>query len=88
MSYRKMGQRKRVIYRGDTMTTEPRSFALVVDNIVQDTFDIPVEAETAFVKEISGLNDIPVGTRFNPDTQSFYSDLEDKPTLESDSSTL
>ena len=83
-----MGQRKRVIYRGDTMTTEPRSFALVVDNIVQDTFDIPVEAETAFVKEISGLNDIPVGTRFNPDTQSFYSDLEDKPTLESDSSTL
>jgi hypothetical protein len=70
------------------MTTEPRSFALVVDNIVQDTFDIPVEAETAFVKEISGLNDIPVGTRFNPDTQSFYSDLEDKPTLESDSSTL
>lgn len=88
MSYRKMGQRKRVIHRGDTMTTEPRSFALVVDNIVQDTFDIPVEAKTAFVKEISGLNDIPVGTRFNPDTQSFYSDLEDKPTLESDSSTL
>jgi hypothetical protein len=70
------------------MTTEPRSFALVVDNIVQDTFDIPVEAETAFVKEISGLNGIPVGTRFNPDTQSFYSNLEDKPTLESDSSTL
>lgn len=68
--------------------TEPRSFALVVDNVVQATFDVSSEAETAFIKEISGLNDIPQGTKFNPDTQSFYSDLDDKPTLESDSSTL
>ena len=68
--------------------TEPRSFALVVDNVVQATFDVSAEAEEAFIKEISGLNDIPAGTKFNPDTQSFYSELTDKPILESDSSTL
>ena len=68
--------------------TEPRSFALVVDNVVQLTFDVNPEAETAFLKEISGLNDIPVGTKFNPDTQSFYSDLSDNPNLESDSSNI
>jgi hypothetical protein len=68
--------------------TEPRSFALVVDNKVQATFDVSGEAEVAFIKEISGLNDIPVGTKFNPDTQSFYSDLEDGPTLENETSTL
>ena len=49
---------------------------------------VSAEAEAAFIKEISGLNDIPVGTKFNPDTQSFYSDLSDNPNLESDSSTL
>ncbi|MEI7674864.1 MAG: hypothetical protein WCI60_03965 [bacterium] len=68
--------------------TEPRSFALVVDNIVQATFDVSPEAEIAFIKEISGLSDIPAGTKFNPDTQSFYSDLSDNPNLESDSSSI
>ena len=68
--------------------TEPRTFALVVDNQVQATFDVSSEAEVAFIKEISGLNDIPVGTKFNPDTQSFYSDLEDVTTLENETSTL
>ena len=88
MSYRKMGQRERTIYRGDSIMTEQRSFALVVDGIVQATFDVSAEAEAAFIKEISGLNDIPVGTKFNPDTQSFYSDLSDNPNQESDSSIL
>ena len=88
MPYRKMGQRERTIYRGDRVMTEPRSFALIVDNVVQATFDVSPEAEAAFIKEISGLNDIPVGTKFNPDTQSFYSDLEDGPTLENEPSTL
>lgn len=88
MSHRKMGQRKRTIYRGDSIMTEPRSFALIVDNVVQATFDVSPEAEAAFIKEISGLNDIPAGTKFNPDTQSFYSELSDNPNQESDSSIL
>ena len=68
--------------------TEPRSFALVVDNVVQATFDVSADAEVAFIKEISGLNNIPAGTKFNPDTQSFYSDLKDGLTLENETSTL
>lgn len=61
---------------------ETRDFAVIVNEVVEKVFSVPAESKTAIVREVTGLSDIEVGTRYNPETQSFYCDLEDKPTAE------
>lgn len=61
---------------------ETRDFALIINDVVEQVFSVPSESKTAIVREVTGLSDIEIGSRYNPETQSFYCDLEDKPTAE------
>lgn len=59
-----------------------RDFVVIVDEVVEKLFSVSSESKTAVVREVTGLSDIEVGTRYNPETQSFYCNLEDKTTEE------
>lgn len=54
-----------------------RDFVVIVDDVVQKIFSVPVDSKSAVVKEVTGLSDIEVGNRYNPATDAFYCDLEE-----------
>jgi len=59
-----------------------REFVVIVDDVVQKIFSVPSDSKSAVVKEVTGLSDIEVGTKYNPATQGFYCDLQDSPSAE------
>ena len=56
-----------------------RDFVVIVDDVVQKIFSVPVESKSAIVKEVTGLSDIEVGNKYNPATDAFSCDLEESP---------
>jgi len=54
-----------------------RDFVVIVDDVVQKIFSVPVNSKSAVVKEVTGLSDIEVGNKYNPVTDAFYCDLEE-----------
>jgi len=56
-----------------------REFVVIVDGMVQKIFSVPSDSKSAVVKEVTGLSDIEVGSKYNPATQGFYCDLENIP---------
>lgn len=56
--------------------SDKKYFAVLVNNEIYSHFDIPSDAEAASVMEIPGTEDLPVGTKFNPETKAFYSDIK------------
>lgn len=54
-----------------------RDFVVIVDDVVQKIFSVPIDSKSAVVKEVTGLSDIEVGNKYNPATDAFFCDLED-----------
>lgn len=59
-----------------------RSYVVIVDGVVTDTFAVPASSKEAGIREVTGLNDISIGDKFNPATQAFYCDIDETPSSE------